>query len=123
MPLTPLRISSLHQRRGRGDLPVCVAAGLPGPDGVAMLALLVHELGAAPFLRRPMDGRTPLHVAAALGNEGVVGLLLSLPATQADLDCRDYDGCTAADLAAAAGHVGLAARLATAVAQASPGLA
>jgi ankyrin repeat protein len=54
------------------------------------------------------DGFTPLHAAAQNGDERLLGRLL---AEGADAAVRLDDGRTAADLADAAGHAALAARL------------
>jgi hypothetical protein len=97
-----------------GDLAACVAAA-KGDAGVATLAMLVHELGADPFLCRPRDGCTSLHVAARTGSADLVELILSTGTSLARLQAVDCWGYTAAEAAAAAGHRSLSIKLWNAV--------
>ncbi|KAM7273911.1 hypothetical protein ACFE04_028575 [Oxalis oulophora] len=66
--------------------------------------LEVLRLGAKPNIRNAADGDTPLHIAAGLGDEPMVKLLLHKGANK---DIRNKLGKTAYDLAAEFGHTRL----------------
>ncbi len=70
------------------------ANDVPTDDGVALVALLLDK-GAA-IDARDDRGRTPLMIAAGLGHDEVVDLLLR---RGADRVLRDKGGRSAADLA------------------------
>lgn len=84
---------------GQRDIDVVIACLDPGPDATAPIAD-VHLADA--------DGHTPLHVAAAWGNEAIVRLLLARGANP--LAATDA-GLLASDLAAEGGHEAVAALL------------
>lgn len=88
----PMAVQPLHS----------AAAGRHGD-----VAALLLERGA-PAGARQQGGFTPLHAAAQHGDDDLVDRLL---AAGADAAAATDDGRTAADLAEAAGHPGVAARL------------
>jgi ankyrin repeat protein len=73
-----------------------------GRGHVRVVARLMEQLGREGLEARDEAGRTALHHAAGLGQEGVVGLLL---ASGVESDREDGDGMTALGLAASRGHV------------------
>lgn len=81
------------------------AAGLENTAGVGVQLLL--DFGAESCTVGP-DGRTPLMVAAAKGDDAACSALLS---ARADPNAQEGSGQTAAQLAAGAGHASLAQRL------------
>lgn len=90
------------------DLPLeealLIAAGL---GQLAALDYLLQH-GANPNARDATTGSTPLMLAAQIGDEAVVDLLLSVSADRFQLDA---EGSLAADLAHRGGHKSIAARL------------
>jgi ankyrin repeat protein len=86
------------------------AFGICAPVSWGFEALVRERLDGDPALAVYVDGHTSaLHEAARIGHEPIARLLLQ---AGADPAVRDGDGRTATEVAAAAGHTELAARLA-----------
>lgn len=127
----PAQVSALLSAAGDGDVgaadgrgwtPLHTAAARPGPDGAAIVALLLAagadpdaetgEEGGGKAAPRGCDadgGSTALHIAAALGHAASVDALLPV----SDADAEDGGGSTCAMVALRAGHGALARALAT----------
>jgi len=69
--------------------------------GHAAVVQVLLSGGADPRKSRLPVGATILHVAADVGDENILKLLLARPSVQAMLHARDSDGCTPYDVAVA----------------------
>eukprot|EP00898_Chlorokybus_atmophyticus_P004206 jgi/Chlat1/4787/Chrsp31S08930 len=119
LPALPRKVARGGQK-SRLSLPLNRkdAAGFAALHAVAALdydwAVATLVVAGADVSVRDRRGRTPLHWAAARGREKTVAALLAAGAIPGSLTRHGSRGCSPADLAAAAGHHGIAAFLAEA---------
>lgn len=78
------------------EMAVTLYGGEPGGDSIAALLL---RSGADINRPSPVDGWTPLHLAAKLGYAAIIDVMYSNATTYPDQTIRDKDGRTAVDVA------------------------
>eukprot|EP01113_Clastostelium_recurvatum_P015037 TRINITY_DN1829_c0_g1_i3.p1 TRINITY_DN1829_c0_g1~~TRINITY_DN1829_c0_g1_i3.p1 ORF type:complete len:1038 (-),score=259.17 TRINITY_DN1829_c0_g1_i3:84-3197(-) len=99
-----------------GDTPLHVAVR---EESEAAVKVLVEQVSSPPPLTHPNeDGESPLHIAAALGYNSILSILMSH--NGANLEVRDSLGWTPVHHAAAAGHASTVALILERVASQSP---